>query len=429
MNSHVTLLVFFKTVFIVHACPVYLTLSTNSLIQKESTLTVNWGPDCNNQNIPAKIRIYSKNPYLYETPSLEEITPDNKNFGKVETNLKLGEIKFPRKWNINDQFEENIDYESDSYCLNFFILSFNHTNHVISFNCMKINPQWMTKNKELWLFPLKQLVIPGTHCSGCYMTTSNMRRRNWKNLEIFQQRFNVWQQLVLGIRYLDFSVGYFRSFHETLDIKGRFWVFNENHEITPIFSILEDILHFCELSKEIVIINFSNFVYGFHEGSGAHEIFKKLLQNTFGHIAVINMQNGKLSSDLTIQQLKTASKYVLILYNYNDLNIFNEQKETILWPQWNHNQINITENVANISTRFSEKIKSADMVNEGWILEIISKKSLKDIDNNFFIQMLNESLVNVISLNFAFLTNIIDISLNINNQRALSRQNFITIDF
>lgn len=320
MYAHVTIfLILGCEIFVIFACPVYLTLTTDSFISHDSKLNINWGPECINP--PTKIRIYSENPYLTETAALEEVSPKNLNVGNFKTQIKLGKLKLPLKWDRNLQSSELINDQIDSNCINFFILSFNRTNHVTNFDCMKINPQWMTKTKELWRFPLKQLVIPGTHCSACYLTRSNGRRNNLKSLGAFRQNFDVWQQLLMGIRYLDFSVGYFRSFHEVLDIKGRFWVFNGEHEITPIFPILEDIRQFVEISREIVILDFRNFTYGFHEYSGAHEIFKKLLQNTLGNIAVINYQNGINSFDFTIQNLRSASKYLLILYNHNDLNI------------------------------------------------------------------------------------------------------------
>lgn len=302
-------------------CPVQLTVSLNSLILKDANLVVSWDPKCS--EIPTKIRIYSENPYLKKTPVLIEINPKKFETGQIDTEINLKDLKLPSKWDIktyqDGKSDEVFTTGSDSNCLNYYALSFNNSNHVTNFNCLKVNPEWMTNTKEFWLFPLKHLVIPGTACSGCYATERNVNRKHL-SAEDFHQNLDVWHQLVFGIRYLDFSVGYFRSFHNSLDIWGRFWVFNENHEISPIFPILDDILRFVEVSKEIVILDFRKFAYGFHESSGAHDIFKKLLQNMFGHIAMMNNGRGDVKSyDFTIQKMKSVSKYILILYNHDDL--------------------------------------------------------------------------------------------------------------
>jgi hypothetical protein len=49
-----------------------------------------------------------------------------------------------------------------------------------------------------------------------------------------------------------------------------------------------------------------------------HEIFIKLLEDTFEDVAIVNEQNGTKSFDLTIEQMKNAGKYLLILYNHKD---------------------------------------------------------------------------------------------------------------
>lgn len=299
-------------------CPVHLTISSDSLNLRNATLIASWDPKC--PELPSKVRIYSENPYLKETPALEEINLKNFKTGQIDTKIKLENFELPSKWSFKSYPQAPID-SREGTCLNFYALSFNKSNHVTNFNCLKINPQWMSNTKEFWLFPLKELVIPGSKCSGCYSTERNSRRRHLKP-ESFHQNLDIWHQLVFGIRYLEFSVGYFRSFHKSLDIRSRFWIFNDEHEVSPIFPVLEDILKFAEISNEILILDFVNFSYGFHEPSGAHEIFKKLLQNMFGNIAVMNNgKNNVKSSDFTIQKMKRLSKNVIILYNYEDLSI------------------------------------------------------------------------------------------------------------
>lgn len=292
-------------------CPVYLTVK-NSLTLDASRLTINWDKDC--ENPPHKLRAFNNNPYLQEAPVILEISPKAHKLHHFVTNFKLSDLKYPKKWTNHRQQINDDEQPPQSNCLNFYVLSFNKTNHVTNFECLKINPQWMSETKEIWKFPLKLLLIPGTKCSACYMTRSNSKRRNLRRNN-FKQNFNVWQQLVFGVRYLEFSMGYFRSFHGVLDIKGRFFAFSQNQEISSIFSILEDVRHFVEISKEIVILDFNHFVYGFHDST--HELFINLLQDTLEDVAMVN--NATKSFDLTIEKMKNAGKYLLILYNHKDV--------------------------------------------------------------------------------------------------------------
>lgn len=325
-----TLITFFVLVFntINCHCPVYLTLQNEVVI-------IHWNRNC--ETPPHKLRIFDKNPYLRNTSAITEVNPSELKLKYFITNTKFSDLVFPQKWQKNHQQLMNNEH---SNCLNFYVLSFNKSNHVTNFECLRINPQWMSETKEIHQFPLKHLLIPGTKCSACYMTPSNSKRRNLK----FKQNFDIWQQLVMGVRYLEFSVGYFRSFHGVLDIKGRFFVFNEksNQEISSIFPLLEDIKRFVVLSNEIVIIDFKEFVYGFHDVSLAHEIFMKLLQDTFEDVAILNERNGTNCYDLTIEKMRNCGKNLLILYNHKDVcNRDGEFVIYIIFPQMHSNDYEI----------------------------------------------------------------------------------------
>lgn len=294
-------------------CPIYVTIN-NEFAADGSVLIVNWDQNC--EALPNKLRIFNKNPYLTKTQTLLEIDPKVHKSQKFATSVKFNSLKFPRKWSLSHHHHAHTSESSN--CLNFYVLSFNQTNHVTNFECLKINPQWMSETKEIWQFPLKHLLIPGTKCSACYMTRSNSKQKNLRR-ENYKQNLSVWQQLVFGVRYLEFSVGYFRSFHSVLNIEGRFFIFSGSEEISPLFGVLRDVKRFVELSEEIVILNFNDFVYGFHESSLARTIFMELLQEIFGDVAIINERNGTKAFDLTIEKIKSAGKNLLILCNFENL--------------------------------------------------------------------------------------------------------------
>jgi hypothetical protein len=108
------------------------------------------------------------------------------------------------------------------------------------------------------------------------------------------------------------------------------------------------------------------------------------------------------------------------------------RNETILWPAWRHREVK-TNAVNNFSTELSTKYHQADKADDGWILDIAYGNSSLDIIeeiNSRIASSLTEpsTKANVIPLDFAFSSNLVDISLNVNHQKALAKQNFIVID-
>jgi hypothetical protein len=100
-----------------------------------------------------------------------------------------------------------------------------------------------------------------------------------------------------------------------------------------------------------------------------------------------------------------------------------------LWPEWKRSEIQIDENVSKVlSSELSAKLRTDN--NDGWILTANYAKGNTDV-NSFMLSSLAgpwDSKMNVISLDYVFSTNVIDISLSVNHQKALSKKNFVIID-
>lgn len=306
-------------------CSVFLTISTKSLSYYDSNLVINWGPDC--ENPPIVVELFDYNPYVVKSPALFTGFTGSLKSGKIETDTKLKELTLPYRWDKHAKIEEFSEPDNQK-CLDFYIVSYNQTGHATNFDCLKIQPQWMTEMKEIWKLPLKQLYIPATHCSGCYMTRDNAKDSNLRD-HGFTQNFDIWHQLVLGIRHLDFSIELFDKIdHLFYDPDGPFyeklfWIKNGDRMISPLFPILRDVVKFIERSEEIVILSFSSFSEEFAENPEVHEVFKQLLSDEFGKFAFVNQQNGNDSFDLTICEMKRLSKYLLITYNHQNLSLLN----------------------------------------------------------------------------------------------------------
>lgn len=233
-------------------------------------MIVNWGP-CEPTQIPTWIGVYDVNPFYSQKKPVHYENIENRKDGRIETQIKIGKLALPHKWNISNESPAELPDETYSKCLKYFIVAYNETNHVQTFDCLKIQPQWMSDLPNNADISLKNLYIPGTHCSGCYLSKTNGRKSVLKRFG-FKQFFDIWTQLVFGVRFLQFQVGYFEpindpdgvyDFSELLnDTTRNFWVMSENYKVARIYPMLQDIKKFVELSKEVVIVDFRGFPMG-----------------------------------------------------------------------------------------------------------------------------------------------------------------------
>lgn len=183
-------------------CPIYLTISPLSRHTDESHLEINWGPNC--VSPPDSISLYNQDPSISDESPLTTVQTDNKTSGSIRTQIKLGKFRLPGGWNQNEAVE-NPPRRIRSLCLPFYVTSFNATKRQAS-NCLKIQPTWMSSSDAIGTIPLRKLFLPGTHCSGCFHGRTYTKSVLLKRFG-YVQNFDVWTQLVFGIRYLDFSIG------------------------------------------------------------------------------------------------------------------------------------------------------------------------------------------------------------------------------
>lgn len=180
--------------------------------------------------------------------------------GRVETDVKFKKLNLPAPWNDKASGNFSEHEETATKCLNFYVMSFSNTNEILSFDCLKIQPTWMSEMKHIQDIPLKDLFIPGTHCSSCYQSKFNYQNLLLKKLG-FLQNFDVWEQLVFGIRYLELSIGYFplktpgETDENEMSLVEHFWIMNDELKMMPLLPVLEDVNKFVRITKEIVILD------------------------------------------------------------------------------------------------------------------------------------------------------------------------------
>lgn len=169
----------------------------------DSELVVNWGPDC--YAPPDWIGIYREDPTVSSMEPVVRMWALEKRWNHRQSNLKLGKLQFPGGWNREDPMSPPVR-QAKGICLPFYAASYNGT-ELLTVTCLKIQPNWLAQLKDAAKTPFKQLFLPGSHASGAYVTDYSKTKSLLVKDYLVAQHFDVWAQLVFGIRYLDLSVG------------------------------------------------------------------------------------------------------------------------------------------------------------------------------------------------------------------------------
>ncbi|XP_055372978.1 uncharacterized protein LOC129606608 [Condylostylus longicornis] len=419
----------------IQSCPIYLTISLDSILSEESRIEINWGPNCIDK--PEWIGIFQEDPAISTKPAKDCIRNITTLYGKYVTKVNLGKLYFPGGWERDDDQLQLVSYAKGK-CLPFYVASFAYNDDLIRVECLKIQPNWMRlSDQNIGKVPLKNLFIPGTHSSGAY------NNYNYKNHSILVQTFgcsqnlDIWSQLVFGIRYLDLKIGYRE---ETND----FWIVNENMMITPLQPVLDDVKHFVKVSGEIVIVDFTSFPIGFHKQPERHSMLLKYLLRELKEVAFRRSDSIDAinSYDLTMNDMRKENKNIIITYRLEKL-ASGERECDLIWPSWKKFSIrnqNLTKALDFMRVLFTQKDELELTKNKGWIFEAIttieetlnSQKTIKSARNRA--SELNSNILNfiggpwsltanVVTLDFFSSTNLIDIAIYANSHKAFTYAN------
>ncbi|TMW43162.1 hypothetical protein DOY81_011759, partial [Sarcophaga bullata] len=403
----------------IYACPIYLTIGLDGNTYQESTLHLNWASDCFVR--PQWYGIFNEEPSTtLLQPFIRLYNISNATF-QLSIKQKIGKLKFPKGWNRNDGDIQPKHYAKVK-CLDYYVASFQN-NELLSVECLKIYPTWM--QNDVIKMKLKDLFIPGTHASGAYLTNYGATKSLFIREHAISQYFDVWSQLVFGIRYLDLSIGYKPvDLYDTQNPEN-FWIVNENMFINQLRFILKDVRRFVTISGEVVILDFSSFPIGFYKHPERHVSLLHLISNELGHLAYQRKDKNKPCYDLTIEEIMATNGTILILYPIEELP-HPENESPFLCPPWKRFStgfMNTSQALDYMRLLFSKK-KTSPVQDEGWIFNAI--KSMEQSLNTNKLQSAKErashintkvsnwlrgpwgSTANVVTLDYFSSTNIID---------------------
>ncbi|KAH8234868.1 hypothetical protein KR032_004628, partial [Drosophila birchii] len=447
------------------SCPVYLTISPNGKALYDSSLEVNWGPDC--YGPPEWIGIYGQDPTVsnFQPELLIPRFAIVNRTGKIISPIKLGKLNFPGGWNRQDTGDPPATRYPTGKCLPHYVASYNGT-ELLTVDCLKIQPNWMAQNKDVSRMPLKNMFLPGTHASGAVVnrTSKSVLIKDYLQAQLF----DVWSQLVFGIRYLDFSVGYESCFKiltkiyiniyysllfsyknmATNDDSDNFWLVNENMFLQPLVGVLRDVLHFVKKSGEMVVLDFSSFPIGFYKHPEIYRSLYYLIRRELGDEAYQrNVSTNEHCANRNLQDLLRQNRHVMILFPTQELP-HPENESNLICPSWQRFSTsfkNMSQTLDFMRLLFSRKPESP-VKDDGWIFSAV--RSMEQSLNSHKLQTAKERAAamnpkvnqwlkgpwgnnaNVVAMDYFSNTNLVDLAIQINAHKAflMANEDYVNLE-
>lgn len=194
--------------------------------------------------------------------------------------LNTVEVNEPEGWFTSDVawdgslFPHSLDNVSEIY----LPYKVNYVRDEITLHSatLTLRPRWMELQRlDLWNTSLTKVVLPGAHDAGA-STHNGAKAENIVGRWTFTQDETLWQQLVLGARYLDMRIGYYEN------REGKLYVVHAEVVIAPLQDYLDDVVKFMNQTQEIVIFDIHALYHGFDGHPERHAELVSVLESNFG---------------------------------------------------------------------------------------------------------------------------------------------------
>lgn len=296
-------------------CRVFLTLTSTVTVVQNEKVVLNWEIGC--KPYPDWIGLFLSDPSTSNEPPNyklnmskyeENKNPKNRLKNYHVTNITLGYFYFPAGW---DKRDVGVPKRTGPKCLPYYIASYKN-NQIQMLDCLKIQPTWMSMQADVGDVELRNLFLPGTRCSGCYYNHSTAQSNTIQQFGV-TQHFDVWQQLVMGIRYLDISIAYRDEMHGN----NKFWITTDGLPVAKLENIIMDIRKFIIYSGEVVVLHFRDFVFGLstEKWLNHHWDLVNYLDQQLNDVAVLSSGSNKYSHKLKVNDIHKTGRGLIIIYN------------------------------------------------------------------------------------------------------------------
>ena len=192
-----------------------------------------------------------------------------------------GQVVFSAKFN-SSSLPDDVSKITKSKCLPYWV-GFVMNDLLLYSDCLKIHPQWMgqLKNKHDCLSKARMtdFVLPGTHDAGASLLYKDLYKYNVHDILTrftFTHHDGIYEQLVMGVRYLDIRIGYYPT------RQHKYYLNHSFVSILPLYICLEDVAKFMSQTRdEIVIFDIHELEDSFDNHSEALPGLLTLLESYF----------------------------------------------------------------------------------------------------------------------------------------------------
>ena len=278
---------------------------------------------------------------------------------------------------------------------------------------------------DIGSIPLHALMIPGTHNSGAYDKFTSYSDDTILMRYSVNQEENVWAQLVLGIRYLDLRVSYFRQTPE------KFWLVHDFVKHNPLYETVHAVKRFLRMTRELVILDFHRFTSGFDgaDGENRHTKLVEYINRELGEF-MVPVWMGK---DISMNDLWEFNRTLIVTYR----DVRTKNKHDNLWTEaqqaWG-NARNPTQLFSYLDESMAEKSDAVYL----WVAMTHLTPSTFDVLMNLTggIRKLTNKIsrsvtkwyrdiwwqkANIVATDYFLSNNLVEVARTVNRRRALCR--------
>ena len=239
--------------------------------------------------------------YLYQSEQLFCQTSSS----AVVERVSIGVNQTWARLNISIPNFEAGDLIDDS-CQYFWVAYVRQNGQVAACSCLRARPNWMWDLKDqLQNAPLRKTLLPGTHDACAYARFQGGISNNIATKYAVAQSEDLFNQLALGVRYLDV-----RILQRPGNEEARFWTNHGAYIFRPLFEDTALVREFLSRTNEIVIFDIHG-LDGMGDEPDSHQELQTLLYNEFSPW----MAPQNLTWDVTLGQLWALNKRLIVTYN------------------------------------------------------------------------------------------------------------------
>uniref|UniRef100_A0A182QR16 Phosphatidylinositol-specific phospholipase C X domain-containing protein n=1 Tax=Anopheles farauti TaxID=69004 RepID=A0A182QR16_9DIPT len=197
---------------------------------------------------------------------------------------------------------------TNTSCYGYYAYFVRPNGTILSAHCMKLHPRWMTDlRSHLSAFRMRELFVPGTHDSASYkLDFDPQHQENIVTKYALTQDDDIYRQLLLGVRYIDLRVGYYKN------SPTPFWANHGISRLHPLENILQQIKRYAQDTNEIIVVDVQEFPVGFGKQYDVHMKLIEFLQRELREV----MANPAIGWEGTLRDVWAGGKTVLVAYDH-----------------------------------------------------------------------------------------------------------------